>query len=160
MKHLAATLCCSFAFALSLPAAAQPAPQEETNRAFITGAFAQWSAGGGTFFTDVLAPDVVWTIAGGSPMAGVYRGREDLLRRAVKPLGDRLATPIRPVVRHIWADGDDVIVQWDGTATARDGQPYRNSYVWILRMAGGRATAVTAFLDMAAYDAVLARVQP
>lgn len=36
--------------------------------------------------------------------------------------------------------------------------PYRNSYVWIFRMAGQRATEVIAFLDLIPYDDVLQRV--
>lgn len=130
----------------------------ETNRAFIAKAFDAWAAGGTGFFNDVLSPDVVWTIAGSSPHAGTYRGREALVRRAVMPLTSRLATPIRPTVRQLWADGDHVIVHWDGTATAADGVAYRNSYVWILRMAQRRAVEVTAFLDMNAYDEVVRRV--
>jgi uncharacterized protein len=41
---------------------------------------------------------------------------------------------------------------------AKDGKPYRNSYLWIFRMQGGRAIEVTAYLDLAPYDDVLRRV--
>jgi len=133
-------------------------PTVERNRQFIAEAFTQWSQGGRTFFQDVLAPDVVWTIKGTSPVAGTYRSRQDFLDRAVKPFADRLAAPIRPTVRDIWANGDDVVVHWDGTTTAADGVPYSNSYVWIFRMKDRRATEVIAFLDLAPYDDVLRRV--
>jgi ketosteroid isomerase-like protein len=103
---------------------------------------------------------VVWTIAGSGPSAGVYRGRQDFLDRAVAPFRARLAAPLVPTVLGVWADGDQVIARWDGRATAGDGRPYRNSYVWLFTMRGGRAAAVTAFLDLPAYDAVLARVRP
>ena len=135
-------------------------PTERANRAVIGRAFDAWARGGTRFFDDVLAPDVVWTIAGSGPSAGVYRGRQDFQTRAVAPFTARLATPIVPTVRRLWADGDEVIALWDGRATAGDGQPYRNSYAWIFTMRGGRAVAVTAFLDLPAYDAVLARVRP
>ena len=135
-------------------------PTERANRAVIGRAFDAWARGGTRFFDDVLAPDVVWTIAGSGPSAGVYRGRQDFQTRAVAPFTARLATPIVPTVRRLWADGDEVIALWDGRATAGDGQPYRNTYAWIFTMRGGRAVAVTAFLDLPAYDAVLARVPP
>ncbi|MDQ0568975.1 ketosteroid isomerase-like protein [Variovorax paradoxus] len=135
-----------------------PQPTAERNRQFIADAFTQWQQGGRTFFQDVLSPDVVWTIKGTSPVAGTYRGRQDFLDRAVKPFADRLSAPIRPVVRDIWASGNDVIVHWDGTTTAADGVPYSNSYVWIFRMKDKRATEVIAFLDLAPYDDVLRRV--
>ena len=130
----------------------------ESNRQFIADAFTQWQQGGKTFFQDVLSPDVVWTIKGTSPMAGTYRGRQDFLDRAVKPFADRLSAPIRPVVKDIWANGNDVVVHWDGATTAADGVPYNNSYVWIFRMKDRRASEVIAFLDLAPYDDVLRRV--
>jgi uncharacterized protein len=131
---------------------------ESKNGAFIRGAFERWAAGGTRFFDEVLSPDVRWTIEGPGPVGGVYQGRADLLERAVKPLSNRLQTPIRPQVKGLWADGDHVIVHWHGSATARDGKPYRNAYVWIFQMKEGRAVAVTAMLDLAAYEDVLRRV--
>jgi uncharacterized protein len=130
----------------------------EHNRQFIAQAFEQWSKGGRTFFQDVLTPDVVWTIKGTSPAAGTYRSRQDFLDGAVKPFADRMATAVRPSVRNLWAEGDHVIVYWDGDGTAADGEPYHNSYVWIFRMVNQRAVEVVAFLDLVPYDAVVTRV--
>lgn len=129
----------------------------QRNRETVAKAFAAWAAGGQTFFDDILAPDVVWTIKGSGPSAGVHRGRQDLVERAVKPLSARLASPIRPTVRNLWAEGEHVIIHWDGETTTKDGRPYRNSYVWIFKMRDGRALEVTAFLDLVTYDDVVRR---
>lgn len=51
-----------------------------------------------------------------------------------------------------------MIVNWEGAGTAQDGQPYANSYAWILRMQDGQAVEVTAFLDLVPYDDVLRRI--
>ena len=61
----------------------------ESNRQIITEAFEKWSAGGSTFFDDVLAHNVVWTIKGSSPTAGTYDGRDQFVREAVKPFVER-----------------------------------------------------------------------
>lgn len=144
--------------ALVSPAmASQDTSVEAQNRQFITQAFDRWSAGGTTFFTDVLAPDAVWTIEGSGPSAGVYRGRDQLLAM-VRPFAVRLAEPIRPVSKQVWADGDHVIVNWSGTGRAKDGQPYANDYVWIFRMQDGQAVEVIAFLDLAPFDDVIRRI--
>lgn len=148
------------AAALATPATASTDTDTDTeakNRQFITQAFERWAAGGTTFFTDVLAPEVVWTIEGSGPSAVVYRGRDQLLAM-VRPFAVRLAEPIRPVSKQIWADGDHVIVNWSGTGRAKDGQPYANDYVWIFRMQEGRAVEVTAFLDLAPFDDVIRRI--
>lgn len=131
-----------------------------SNKAFVAAAFDRWAAGGADFFNDVVAPNVVWTIEGSGPHSGTYRGRNDLMERAVLPLTVRLKTPIRPVSRQLWADGDYVIIHWKGEAVAHDAKPYTNSYVWIFRMEQGRATEVTAFLDLSAYGDVLRRIPP
>lgn len=135
-----------------------PSPVERRNKEIVAQAFARWAAGGTGFFPELLSPDIVWTIKGSGPSAGVFRGRQDFLDRAVTPFASRLSQPVRPTVRHIWSGGDQVAVYWDGQGTARDGKPYHNSYVWIFRMRGPQAIEGTAFLDLVPYDDVLRRV--
>lgn len=128
------------------------------NKQVVAAAFDRWSAGGSSFFSEILAPDIVWTIEGSGPSAGTYRGIADFTARAITPFVSRLRGPVRPVSIRIWADGDHVIIHWEGEAVARDGKPYRNRYAWIFRMVGGRAVEATAFLDLAPYDDVIRRI--
>lgn len=134
------------------------AASESRNEKIIREAFDRWAAGGTSFFEEVISPDVVWTIKGSGPSAGVFRGRQTFIDRAVTPFASRLSRGVRPTVRDIWSKGDTVAVHWDGQATARDGRPYRNSYVWIFRMSDDQAAEVTAFLDLVPYNDVLRRV--
>ncbi|ANH67224.1 nuclear transport factor 2 family protein [Mitsuaria sp. 7] len=145
----------------SAPTASVPvdARNAERNRARVAEAFEAWAKGGNTFFDDLLSPSVRWTIRGSGPYAGTYVGLEDFVARAVRPFASRLSKPVRPVAVHqVFAQGDEVAVHWDGAAVARDGQPYRNSYVWIFRMKDGRVAEATAFLDLAPYEDVIRRV--
>jgi ketosteroid isomerase-like protein len=147
--------------ASTLPVLSPPAIASgttETNRRVVSEAFARWAAGGNTFFSDILTPDVIWTIEGSGPSAGVYRGMTDFVDRAVRPFVSRLSSPIRPTAYRVWADGEHVIINWEGSGMARDGQPYANRYAWIFRMRDGKAVEVNAFLDLAPYDDVLRRV--
>lgn len=135
----------------------EPANRELANRALIERAFAQWARGEADIF-DLLTDDVVWHITGQDPaVATTYRSREALLAGAARPLAARLTAPLTPTVRRIWADGDDVLVHWDGTAPLADGSTYRNTYLWIMTVRGDRVTRVTAFLDNAAFKAALAK---
>ncbi|WP_339530378.1 nuclear transport factor 2 family protein [Pseudomonas mucidolens] len=140
-----------------LPAVAS-AEVEARNKHLVTEAFDRWAAGGSTFFSDMLAPDVIWTIKGSSPSAGTYRGVDRFIEHAVRPFVSRLSSPVKPLNKQVWADGDHVIIQWDGLGVAQDGQPYHNSYAWIFHMRDGKAFEVTAFLDLAPYDDVLRRI--
>ncbi|AEG57125.1 nuclear transport factor 2 family protein [Sinorhizobium meliloti] len=132
---------------------------EAQNITTVRAAFDKWRAGG-NIFAELLAPDVVWTIHGSAPVAGTYRGVEDFVERASAPLISRLATPLVPRVHHIWADGDTVIVRFDGSATTTSGAPYRNKFVWIFLMKNGAVVEAKAFLDLAAYHAVVDNNEP
>ena len=116
------------------------------NQALIQKAFDDWRADQGGIF-QLLADDAVWVVAGSSPYSGTYPTREAFMEDAVKPITDKLATPIVPTVRQIVAQGPYVVVHWDGQATAKDGSRYENSYSWHMQLENGRITRVTAFLD-------------
>lgn len=139
--------------------AVEPDSVESRNKQTVTQAFDRWASGGNGFFNEMLATDVVWTIKGSGPSAGVFKGRKAFLAEAVCPFASRLSAPVRPVNQRIWAEGDHVIINWDGEGRARDGAVYRNSYVWIFRMHDGRAVQVSAYLDLSQYDDVLRRIE-
>lgn len=135
---------------------ATPTPAE-SNKRFIRDAFDRWAQGRGDVFS-LLADDVTWHITGFDPaIATTYHSREALMAGAARPLAARVTQPLKPEVRSIWADGDDVIVHWDGTAPLHDGTTYRNTYLWIMTVRDRRIVAVTAFLDNAAFKAALAK---
>ena len=160
-RALAWCICATMFAASSLTTAApcgQSTTTEDDNKQIVTEAFHRWAAGGTSFFDEVLAENVVWTIKGSSASAGEFRGRAAFLEQAVHPFATRLSTFVRPAAVQVWADGDHVIAQWEGSGVARDGKDYSNSYAWILRMQDGKATEVTAFLDLAPYDDVLRRI--
>lgn len=137
-------LCAAFA----APAGASPSsPAPATaNAALVAQAFDNWKQGTGSVF-DLLSDDLEWTVAGVSPVSATYRTREVFMKQAVAPITDRLATPITPEVRHIVAQGDQVVVLWDGKATGKDGETYENSYAWHMQVHQGQITQVQAFLD-------------
>ncbi|MEA5503949.1 nuclear transport factor 2 family protein [Halotia wernerae UHCC 0503] len=144
----------------SNPADAQATQMiEQRNKATVQQSFDQWRNGTGSVF-DLLAPDVIWTITGTGATAGTYRSRQALLDQVVSPTSARLSTPIVPTVRGIWADGDMVIVLWDGEATARDGRAYRNTYTWYFRMKDDQVIEAIAFLDMSKFTELWTRVSP
>ena len=128
-------------------------------KALTEAAFAAWRRGEGDVFS-LLADDVRWTITGSSAIAGTYTDRARFLAAAIAPISARLAEPIRPEVRSVVAEGDRVVVLWDGHAVAHDGGAYDNTYSWHLRFAGPTVVEVVAFFDAAPLDDLFARVAP
>jgi uncharacterized protein len=132
----------------------------ESNRHVIRAAFEAWQAGTAPI-TDVFAADMVWRIEGHSVASREYADREEFVDEVLAPFAARFAAGerFRPVrIRSIYADGDTVIVVWDGRGVANDGQPYENSYAWIMRMRDGAVVDGTAFYDSISFNDLWARV--
>jgi hypothetical protein len=135
----------------------QQATSTASNKELISKAFADWQQGKGTPF-DLLAADVTWTVGGSSPVSATYHSKQEFLDKAVTPIRAKLSTPIMPEVESIVADGDRVVVLWHGKATALDGKPYHNTYLWHLTFANGSIIKGTALLDTYVLDDLMTRV--
>jgi ketosteroid isomerase-like protein len=134
----------------------------ESNRQIIREAFDAWRAGTARI-TDVFAPDMVWRIEGHSLAAREYGDAQQFIDEVLAPFGARFSSsePFRPTtIRSIHADGDTVIVLWDGRGMANDGQPYENSYAWFMRMRDGKVVDGTAFFDSISFNDLWTRVEP
>ncbi len=132
----------------------------ESNRHVIRAAFEAWQAGTAPI-TDVFAADMVWRIEGHSVASREYADRREFVDEVLAPFAARFAAGerFRPVrIRSIHADGDTVVVVWDGRGVANDGQPYENSYAWVMRMRDGAVVDGTAFYDSISFNDLWARV--
>jgi uncharacterized protein len=139
-----------------------PNARTEANRKAIRQAFEAWREGTGAI-ADVFAPDMVWRIEGHSLASKEYEDKQQFIDEVLSPFGARFAAsePFRPVtIRSVHADGDTVIVLWDGRGIANDGQPYENSYAWFMKMRDGKVIDGTAFYDSISFNDLWTRVQP
>jgi ketosteroid isomerase-like protein len=134
-----------------------PLMSAQDNKQLVAAAFEAWANGTGNVF-DLLRDDVRWTITGTCALAGTYTSKAQFLTDGLAPLAARLSRPITPTVRSIIADGDWVVVLWDGQAGTVDGQPYDNTYSWHLRVDDGMVVEVIAFFDGQMLDSLFDRV--
>jgi uncharacterized protein len=133
--------------------------KEESNKELVRASFDRWSNGiGGPF--ELLADDIEWTIVGSSPLAKTYRSKQEFIDTVIAPFNARMAKPLVPKVRGIFADGDTVIILFDAEATVLDGKPYRNTYTWYFQMNGPTVTKAIAFFDNRHFDEFWNRVSP
>ncbi len=130
-----------------------------SNKALVAASFERWQAGKGSPF-ELLADETDWTIVGSSPLSKTYRSKQAFLDAVILPFNARMATPLVPSMRGIYADGDTVIAFFDASATTRDNQPYRNTYTWYFRMKDAKVVSATAFFDTREFDEFWNRVTP
>jgi ketosteroid isomerase-like protein len=131
---------------------------ESNNKKAIQAGFDAWRNGTGSVF-DLLASDAGWTIVGNSPVSRTFTGRQEFLDVVITPFNARLSSPLVPTVRGVYADGDMVIVLWDGEGTARDGKPYKNTYSWFMKMRDGKIVDATAFFDTVEFNDFWTRIK-
>jgi ketosteroid isomerase-like protein len=131
---------------------------EARNKALVEATFAAWRAGTGSPY-DLLAEQASWTIVGRSTASKTYEGREAFVREVIRPFNARMRDPLKPSIRSIYAEGDVVIVFFDARATARDGQPYENTYAWFLELRDARIVKAFAFFDSVAFNELWRRVR-
>jgi ketosteroid isomerase-like protein len=133
-----------------------------TNREIVADAFAAWSRGEG-YVASIFADEMTWEIAGRSQAAGKYGSTRQFMDEVLHPFGARFSpdAPFRPVtVRGVYADGDTVVVLWDGEGTTTAGTTYRNTYAWFLTLRDGTVVDGTAFYDSIAFDELWESVPP
>ncbi len=117
------------------------------NKKLIQDVFAAWAGEDGAAFFNILADDVRWTVIGSCPVSRTYTSKQQFFEGATKPLSAKLAGPIQPTVRNVIAEGDHVVLQWEGRATTKAGKPYNNSYCWVMRIENGKVREGTAYID-------------
>ena len=125
-----------------------------TSREIVTEAFDAWARGEG-HVASIFADEMTWEIVGRSRAAGRYGSAEEFTAQVLRPFGARFApeSPFRPVhIRGIHADGDTVVVLWDGEGGTTAGTTYRNTYAWIMTLRDGEVIEGTAFYDSIAFD--------
>jgi ketosteroid isomerase-like protein len=138
--------------------------REHADKDRLREAFDAWAAGTGGPF-GLLADEATWTIVGNSPVSRTYRSKAEFIDTVIDPFNARMSAPLVPRVRGLFADGDWVVVLFDAHATARDGQPYQNTYTWYVRFDHERAgepaiVEVIAFFDTVEFTDFWQRVTP
>jgi ketosteroid isomerase-like protein len=134
----------------------------EANRTLIRQAFEGWRYGHG-HVSDLFAPDMTWRVEGRNLAAKDYTSTKQFVDEVLAPFAARFPAdaPFRPVtIRSVHADGDTVIVVWDGRGVANDGVPYENGYAWFLRLRDAKIVDGLAFFDSIAFDELWTRVAP
>jgi ketosteroid isomerase-like protein len=139
-------------------AMAQSKEQIETrNKAIVQDGFNAWKAGTGSPY-DLLADDANWTIVGHSAASKTYPSKEAFISEVIPPFNARMKVGLKPTIRNMYAEGDTVIVFFDASGTARDGQTYANTYAWFLDLRDGKIVKAFAFFDSVVFNDLWQRV--
>lgn len=132
----------------------------DANRQRIQNIMAELDKGNGKPFVDAMADDFSWTIPGDTPWSRTYSGKQVVLNELLRPLYAQFATPYLSTTRRVMADGDRVVIEFDGRVTTKAGKAYNNRYCYVCRMEGGRIKDLMEYLDTALVNSALEAPPP
>lgn len=94
-----------------------------------------------------MSDAVTWTIPGSiAGLSGIKRGKDEIigfLRRVAKTFPGGLTSE----VRHIYADGNAVILEMTNRGTTATGRPYMNDYCFVFDVRDGQIRAIREYVD-------------
>ena len=118
------------------------------NKQLLQDIYAQISKGNLQLLLDSLADDVEWTIIGSTALSGTSRGKQEVIDKLLKPIRARLADgPIVFQPERFIAEGEYVVMQAEGRATALSGKPYNNTYCIVCRIVDGKVKEMVDYID-------------
>jgi len=121
---------------------------ETANKQLLRHVYAEISKGNVQPLLDSLADDVEWTIIGSTALSGTSRGKQEVIDKLLKPVRARLADgPIVFRPERFIAEGEYVVMQAKGRATALSGKPYNNTYCIVCRIVGGKVKEMVDYVD-------------
>jgi hypothetical protein len=128
--------------------------QTATNKELMQSIFAELEKGNAKPLYESFADDVRWTITGSTPWSKTYDGKA-AVRELLAALGAQFADRYRATARRFIAEGDYVVVEYEGAVTTKAGKPYHNTYCLVYRLAGGKIRELTEYSDTALIASVL-----
>jgi hypothetical protein len=114
---------------------------------YVNRLFENLSTGNTTAFFDNVADDVHWTVMGTHPLAGVYKSKDEFLKKTFERLDKVLKGGVVLKVDHTYVSGDTAVVEMNQTSTALNGKAFPNTYCWVVRFTDKMITEVRAYVD-------------
>jgi ketosteroid isomerase-like protein len=118
------------------------------NKQLLQDIYAQISKGNPQLLLDSMADDIQWTIIGSTALSGTSRGKQEVIDKLLRPIRARLADgPIVFQPDRFIAEGEYVVMQARGRATALGGKPYNNTYCIVCRIVDGKVKEMIDYVD-------------
>ena len=98
---------------------------------------------------DSFAEDAVWSMHGDLPIAGPWKGRDQIVDDFLGAVGGSLFEPGTVAFEFptLIAEGETVVLEWRVNARTAAGADYRNEYCGVFTVRDGRIASVREYLD-------------
>ena len=100
-------------------------------------------------FFEYVDDNVLWTVMGTHPLAGVYKRKNDFILNTFQRLNNLLKEGVILKVNNIIIQDNTAVVEMESLSTALNGKPFNNTYCWICRFENDIIVEVHAYVDSA-----------
>jgi ketosteroid isomerase-like protein len=125
----------------------------EQNKQVVLKFIDAMGSGNGAEAAPLLDPEAFTLAKGFGKFAGVRK--YETIVGTIDALKLLVPTGLRPSVQSVVAEGDRVVVEWEGDAVASDGKAYKNQYCMVFTMRDGRIKQVNEYFCTILADQVL-----
>jgi len=125
----------------------------EQNKAVVLRFIQAMGAGDSEAASPCLAADAFTLAKGFGKFAGVRR--HDTILGTIAAFRKLFPEGLRIEIKSVTAEGDRVVVEFEGNATTLQGQAYNNQYCMVFSLAGGRISQVNEYFCTLLADQVL-----
>lgn len=119
----------------------------DANKRLLEQIYTDLSQGDIGLLFDSLHEDARWTIIGSTPLSGAYHGKQAIMDGLITRLRAQLASRIAFSPERLIAEGEHVVMQAHGHATAITGAPYNQTYCIVVRIVEDRIVEMTDYVD-------------
>jgi uncharacterized protein len=119
--------------------------------------FEALAAGDSAVVRESWAEDGSCWYGGDLPISGTWQGRDQVidgfLATAFAHLDSEKEIGLK--VTNVFADGEQVLVEWDSWATGKTGRPYHENNIGVFIVRGGRIVAMREYADTQHWERAL-----
>lgn len=126
------------------------------NKELMQEIYDELSKGNRMPFRNAMAEDFRWIMKGRTAWSKTYEGRDAVRTELLQPLFEQFASDYKNTPLRLFADGDHVIIECEGSVTTKAGKPYNNQYCLIFLLENGKIKELTEYLDTALVNETLA----
>jgi len=125
----------------------------EANKKVALEFLAAMDVGDGVAMDKCLTPDAFTNTQGFAGVSG-RRSREMMVATA-SAFRDIVPTGFRPVMKRVVAEGDAVVLEFEGNAILSSGEPYCNQYIFIFTFTNGKISQLNEYFCTVLADKVM-----
>ena len=125
------------------------------NIAKVENLFKNLETGNTDNFFKHVSDDVSWTVMGTHPLAGTYHSKEEFISHTFQRLNRILKEGVILKVKNILLQDETAVVEMESISTALNGNPFNNTYCWVVYFRDDSIIEVRAYVDSALVQKVI-----